>query len=110
MTPKKTQKELEQVVKGYQLDALEVKVDAVLGKLDEIKNNTSGLVSQRQLDDMTLGIDKQIQEEVEKIHLEYKPLKKNITWFVRAMVLEAIAIVGQGVIMVVLYISSRGGG
>jgi hypothetical protein len=108
MSPKKSQDELEQPAKVYQLDALEAKVDVVIGKLDEIRNNTSGLVSQIQLENMKIGIDNQLREEVEKIHLEYRPLKKNITWFIRAMVLEGIAIIGQAVIMVFLYISSRG--
>jgi hypothetical protein len=105
---KKTQKEYEQPAKVYQLDALEAKVDVVIGKLDEIKNNTSGMVSQAQLDSTKDSLDRKIEEEVEKIHLEYRPMKKNISWFIKAMVLEGIAILGQFAIMAFLWISSRG--
>lgn len=105
---KKTQQESEQPAKVYQLDALEAKVDVVIGKLDEIKNNTAGLVSQSQLESTKLSLESKIKEAEEKIHLEYRPLKKNIAWFLKAMVIEGIAILGQIVIMVFMWISTRG--
>lgn len=105
---KKTQKEFEQPAKVYQLEALEAKVDVAISKPDDIINQTSGLVSQSQLENTRYILDTKIDDEIKKIHLQYQPMKKNLSWFIKAMVLEGIAIIGQGIIMVFIWISSRG--
>jgi hypothetical protein len=105
---KKTQQESEQPAKVYQLDALEAKVDVVIGKLDEIRDNTSGMVTQSQLEATKLSLENKIDEEVKKIHLEYRPMKKNITWFTRSIVVQGVAILGQAVMMAFLWMTSRG--
>jgi len=96
---RKTQDELEQPAKVYQLDAVESKVDIVLVKLDELSQKTSGLVTQTQL-------ETRMSDEVQKIHLEYQPMKKNLSRFTWLAVGEGVAIVGQ---VILLWIISKGG-
>ncbi len=84
----RSQGESEQPAKVYQLDAVQTQVDA-LGrqlneKMDKILEQTSTLVTEERLKD-----------EVAKIHLKYGPMKSNITWFTRTLV---ITIIGQIVV------------
>lgn len=91
----KTQEELEQPAKVYQLNAVENKVDNALVKLDTLINQTSGLVTKAQM-------DAAIKEEVDKIHLEYRPLKNNLTKFVWLLVASVLGIIAQAVIIYVI--------
>lgn len=75
---KKTQEELEQTVKGYQLDAVEIKVDQAIAKLDTIINQTNGLVTPAQLEDAKIVLKDYVKEEIKKVHLTYSPLKTKI--------------------------------
>jgi len=95
----RTQTESEQPAKVYQLDAVMVKVTEVNNKLDTLLQQTSGLVTTSQLSGTEQNINEKIKEEVEKIHLEYGPLKRNMNWLFRTIAGEAIIIVGEAIIM-----------
>lgn len=95
---KKTQAELEQPVKGYQLDAVEAKVDQALIKLDSVIQQTQGIVTRAEL-------EREIKDAKKEVHLEYGPMKKNLDWFIKAIVLEGFAIIGQ---VIALYLIARG--
>lgn len=99
---RRPQDESEQPAKVYQLDAVENKVDQAITKLDAILNQTSGLVTVSQLGTSERQIKEQIQEEVEKINLTYGPMKRNVSWFIKASIVEGIAIVGQAVIIFII--------
>lgn len=88
----KSQEELEQPAKVYQLNSVETKVDAMNLKLDTLLTQTSTFVSQSQLQEI-------LNERDKKIHLVYGPMKRNLTWFIRTSIVEALAIAGQGVII-----------
>lgn len=114
---KKSQEESEQPAKVYQLDALNDKVDTLtkqteneFNKIQEslktllLKSETQ--VTPQQLNDNILALDKKFQtaldDEVKKIHLEYRPVKKNIgktLWLVAGIV---ATVIGQ-LIMILLF-------
>lgn len=71
----KSQQELEQPVKYYQLQAVETKLDHALKQLDTIVTQTSGLVTLGQLEEAKKTTKEYIDDEVIKVHLDYKPLK-----------------------------------
>lgn len=96
---RRPQDESEQAAKVYQLDAVESKVDQAITKLDAILAQTNGLVTVTQLGTSERQLKEQIQEEVEKINLTYGPMKRNVSWFIKAIIIEGIAIIGQGVII-----------
>lgn len=79
--------------------ATDAKVDQALAKLDTLLNQTSSLVTLAQLEVVKSDLKAILDDEIEKVHLEYAPLKKNITWFIRALILEGIAIIGQAIII-----------
>lgn len=97
MVAKKTQEELEQTVKGYQLEAVETKVDAMNLKLDTILTQTNGLVTPAQLEDAKIALKDYVKEEIKKIHLTYNPLKTKINTLngvlTTAVVLQLVYIV-----------------
>lgn len=80
----KSQSELEQTAKVYQLDALETKVDQALTKLDQIANSVNGVTTQAQVEIMIAKakeeIRAEIEDEVKKIHLKYSPAQKGAMW------------------------------
>lgn len=91
----KTQEELEQPVKGYQLATVEAKVDSMNLKMDTLLSQTSGLVTVAQL-------DAAIKTSEEKIHLEYRPLKKNLSKFIWLLISGIVTVIVQGVIIYVI--------
>lgn len=118
MAAKKTQKESEQPAKVYQLDAVQAKVDSIDKQVTEgfkavndslqaliLKSNTQ--VTPQQLADNIAAIKKSLEDElestvkdaVEKIHLEYKPIKDNNRWLIRAISAQGIIIVAQIIVM-----------
>jgi len=99
MTSADKQSELEKPAKVYQLNALEAKVDQVLTELKTIKDQTCGVVTCVQLDKFELKMDEKIAEEVKKIHLCYAPLKSNLKWFYRILVVGVIGIISQIIVI-----------
>lgn len=95
----RSQAESEQPAKVYQLDAVMNKVLEVNGKLDMLLTQTSGLVTTSQLSASEQNTNEKIKEEVEKIHLEYGPLKRNISWLFRTIIGEAAVIIGEVIVM-----------
>lgn len=112
---KKSQEESEQPAKVYQLDALgeQVKVlqetmktgfDRVNANVNTLLVKSESQVTPQQLSDNLKAVRKEasdsLTEEVKKIHLIYGPLKDNNKWFIRAIVTQAVVIVGQLVFLV----------
>lgn len=114
--PKKTQEESEQPAKVYQLDALGDKVDNFTARANmefsDIKESLKTLLSKaetqvtpQQLNDNILALDKKFQaslsEEVKKIHLEYSPVKRNISKAIWLIAGTILAVIGQLIILIV---------
>lgn len=89
----RSQTESEQPAKVYQLDAVDKKVDEALGKLDTLLTQTSGLVTPAQLTASEKKLEEKLSEEVTKIHLEYRPMKRNIQWLLRTVLGQIIVLV-----------------
>lgn len=93
---RKSQQELEQSAKVYQLDAVEAKVDQALKKLDEIAASVNGVVTNAQLEARLMQVRQEVNSDIEgsieKIHLEYRPVK-NAGFWVSSIVITAL--VGQ---------------
>jgi hypothetical protein len=109
----KSQEELEQPAKVYQLMATDAKVDQALAKLDVLINQTGSLVTLSQLDSTKKELEEQFNErlstEAKNIHLEYGPMKKNLTWFVRLAISGLVGIIIQGILLLWSYFG-RGNG
>lgn len=109
---RKTQTELEQPAKVYQLDALEGKVNEVLDKLTTVINQTSGVVTQQQLveakKELKEYIDSSIKESEKHTGLKYDPMQSNLTWFIRLVIGQIVVVVG-GAIVTAIIISNSGG-
>lgn len=93
----KSQAELEQPAKVYQLNAVETKLDTALDKLKTIVDQTAGLVTTNQLEDAKKIAKEYVDEEIKKVHLTYGPVKtrtNNITnTLIAAVVLQLIYII-----------------
>lgn len=98
---KRSQVESEQPAKVYQLDAVEGKVDSANGKLDAILEQTSSLVTRKELDIFKDEIKKDIKDEVDKIHLKYGPTKRNLIWLTRGVIMAVIGLVIQLIITLI---------
>ena len=99
-----SQNELEQPAKVYQLNAVQVQLDQILTQLSTISQQTAGLVTIPQLEEVKKDLHIKIKNEVGLIHAEYRPFKKNVYWFIKAAIVEGLAIIGQAII---LYIIAR---
>jgi hypothetical protein len=119
---KKTQEESEQPAKVYQLDALSDKFDNferqantefadIKESLKTLLLKTDTQVTPQQLNDNLLALDKKhsnaLDEEVKKIHLEYSPVKKNISKALWLIVGTIFAVIGQ-LIVFVITLQSKG--
>lgn len=98
----RTQSESEQPAKVYQLDAVESKVDVALSKLNTIITQTSGLVTESQLSAVKKEVEDHTDEEIKKVHLVYGPMKRNISWFVKAIIGQGIVITGGIVYLLII--------
>lgn len=98
----RSQKDSEQPAKVYQLDALESKVDDALSKLNTIITQTSGLVTETQLLAVRKEMEEHVADEVKKIHLVYGPTKRNISWFVKAIIGQGIVITGGVIYLLII--------
>lgn len=113
---KKTQEESEQPAKVYQLDALNDKFDnferQANSEFADIKESLKALllktdtqVSPQQMNDNILALDKKsrasLEDEIKKIHLEYSPVKKNISKALWLIVGTMFAVVGQLIVFLI---------
>lgn len=96
-----TQAELEQPAKVYQVDAVEREITNIKeslisanSKLDRVINQTSGVVTNAQLD---IELEKYKAEILKEVDLKYEPTKK-ASWWVSALVVTVLA--GQIVIQI----------
>lgn len=89
---KMSKKELEEPVKGYQLLALYEKLNTIDEALKRVLTNTEGVVTQAQLEVAKKEQREYTDDEIEKIHLEYRPLKNGLTWFTKTLI---GAVIGQ---------------
>lgn len=95
----KSQQELEQPAKVYQLEAVDRKVDQALSMLTDISRSVSGVVTETQMearikavrDELEADYKEKIAAEVEAIHLKYGPTYKGVWWVVGAMATGLIA-------------------
>lgn len=112
MTTRKSQSELEQPAKVYQLDALESKVNDVLVKLDTVITQTKGVVTQEQLDTVKKDIYKEIAEKIEesesRIGLKYDPMQDNLKWFIRAVIGQGVVIIGGIIVAAIAFFAPKG--
>lgn len=121
MGARKTQEQLEQPVKEYQLDAVQVEVKSLADQMKSgfisVNDNLKVLlaksetqVTPQQLSDNIIALDTKtqssIKEEVEKIHLEYRPAKESNRWIIRLLIGTILAVIGQ---FIVIYVASNGG-
>lgn len=119
MAAKKTQEELEQPAKVYQLDALQNRFDSferqitqgfstMNTSLQTLITQSQSQVTPQQLNENVsaakLAMQQELKEEVRVINLEYGPLKRNVTKFLWAVIAEAIIIVGQ--VIYITYLSN----
>lgn len=88
----KSQQELEQPAKVYQLDAVEDKVDQLLAEVRNISQNVNGVITNSQLEARLQQFKEDISTDVD---LKYGPIK-NGAWFVVGAVI--IGVVAQVVL------------
>lgn len=81
-----TQEELEQPVKGYQLQAVQVELEGVNKKLDKVITQTSGLVTCAQLD----ATKKEIFETVELKYGAKIKFQDKIFWLVAGTAITGV--------------------
>lgn len=101
----KTQKELEQPVKGYQLQRVEDKLDSfeknITRSLDSLTQTvvTNPTVSPATLESTVQAIRKEfkayVDSEIKGVHSEYAPVKTFNKWLFRAIVAQLVIIVAQ---------------
>jgi hypothetical protein len=89
----RTQQESEQPAKVYQLDAVESKVDAALNKLDTVITQTRGLVTETQLSAVKKEMEEYVDSEISKVHLEYRPTKRNAAWLVKLVIGQIVTLI-----------------
>jgi len=98
--PSKSQTELEQPAKVYQLDAVEQKVDQVLLEVGKISQNTAGVVTNIQLESRLEKLEKDIHDAVDA---KYGPIKSG-AWYVVGAVLLGV---GMQVILNLLNLGGK---
>lgn len=99
----KSQSESEAPAKVYQLDAVDGKVSDALKKLDDILRNIKGVATTEYVDtkiknakdEIMADVQKIVEDEVAKVHLEYRPIKNGALWFAALLV---STVVGIGVV------------
>lgn len=91
----KTAEGMEQPAKNWQIAELDRRLTAherfaerVEAKLDLLIENQ---VTNNQLNQQILNIEKSFTSEIEKVHLKYGPIAKNITKFTWAIVMIGLA-------------------
>lgn len=82
----RTQEESEQLVKTYQLDAVESKVDSALTKLDTLITQTSGTVTRKEMEDY---VEKEIAESIAPL-VSHKESVTKLGWLILTLVIADI--------------------
>ncbi len=98
----RTQAESEQLVKTYQLDAVEGKVDTVLTQLKTIVAQTAGLATIAQLEAARADFKEKTDEAVKDIHKEYRSKFERTEWLYKVVVGEAIALLASAIVVIFL--------
>lgn len=82
----KSQQDLEQPAKVYQLDAVETKVDQLLAEVKSISQSVNGVITNSQLEARLQQFKEDINNDVD---LKYGPIK-NGAWFVVGAVIVGV--------------------
>jgi len=99
----RSQQESEQPAKVYQLDAVDSKVDTINDKLDKLLEQTSGLVTTSQLSHSEKEIKEYVDDVIDKVHLEYRPFKRNASWLVKLVIGQIVTLVIVGIFTVWIF-------
>lgn len=83
----RTQEESEQLVKTYQLDAVESKVDSALIKLDTLITQTSGTVSRKEMEEY---VEKEIADQIAPL-IAHKNSVVKLGWLMLSLIIADIA-------------------
>lgn len=102
---KKSQEELEQPVKGYQLQRVEDRLDSfeksMTSSIDRLAQTvaTNPTVSPATLESTVQALRKEfktlLENEIAKVHSEYAPVKTFNKWLFRAVLAQIVIIVAQ---------------
>lgn len=82
----KSQQDLEQPAKVYQLDAVETKVDQLLTEVRNISQSVNGVVTNSQLE---ARLQQFKEDMITDVDLKYGPIKKG-AWYVAGTVVVGI--------------------
>jgi L-lactate utilization protein LutB len=85
---RKSQDELEQPAKVYQLDAVETKVDQAISKLDTLLEQTSGVVTHKQMEDY---VAKEIEDAIVP-YKTHKALVSRVGWLLLSLIITDLAV------------------
>lgn len=110
---KRSQAESESPAKMYQLDAVENKVDQVIGQLKVVIDNTSGLVTQLQLEEarrdfkdiiveLEADFDDKLDTQKNQVDLKYGPVLRQNKALWALVGTAVVAIIVQAIIIVSL--------
>lgn len=98
----KSQAELEQPAKRYELAVVDSKVDTVLEQLKTIVNQTAGLATLAQLETLKIDMKEDLAEAVKDIHAEYRPTLKRTNWLYTTVIAEAVGLLGAAIWVIIL--------
>lgn len=108
-----SQEELEQTVKGYQLAAVEDRLDMfeknIMSSIDRLTTTVTAnpSVSPATLESTRQAVQSEfkqlLKQEIEKIHLEYSPVKKQIQWVWRTAGGQILGLAIQAVFMFFIF-------
>lgn len=112
MTVGKTQAELEQPAKVYQVEAVASKVDQLIDahadtdrKLTTVLENQ---ISAKQFEDRLLAIstafDEKLKDEIYKVHVAYGPFKKYVSRMAWIIFSQLVVIVGGIILLIVNFL------
>ena len=106
MSNKRSQTELERPAKVYEIMALETQIKSLNDQIQRMNTSMDTLISNSKgqirpeelasnLSALRITFENQLAEEVEKIHLEYSPIKRANSKFLWMLVAAGIAMLGQ---------------
>lgn len=98
----KSQADSEATAKVYQLDALASQLEGIGKQLETVLTQTSGLVTNAQLEVVKTEYKEDIAEAVKDIHAEYRPTLKRTNWLYTTVIGEAIALLVAAISVIFL--------